>query len=91
MGRRAAVRAAGSNQQPWGVTCHGTRAKALACTHPSAHPAAHSPSLTRWTRQGSLWVPLAWSLVQPLSQSCAVNARPHTSVFFEKNFRKQFR
>ena len=29
---------AGGNQWPWGVTCHGTQAKAHTCTQPSAHP-----------------------------------------------------
>lgn len=40
MGGRAVVRVAGGNRRPWGVTCHGTRAKAHAGTHPSAHPLA---------------------------------------------------
>lgn len=57
--------------------------------HTPAHsplpaPTAQTPSAPQWAQQGSLWVLLAWSLVQLVPQPCAINARPHTSVFFEK-------
>jgi len=66
-----------------------SRATAPRQEHTPAHsppptPTALTPSLPRWAQQGSLWVLLAWSLVQLVPQPCAINARPHTSEFFEK-------
>lgn len=62
VGRRAAVRVAGGNWRPWGVPCHGTQAKALACTHPSARPpltAPRSPGEHGRAASGSRW-PGVW-------------------------------
>lgn len=86
--RRAVVRAAGGKRRPWGVTCHGTRAKAHAGTHPSAHPRRSQPLAqpvdTAGQPLGTAGLEFGTASVPTLCYQCK------TSYFsvFEKNFRK---
>lgn len=56
----------------------GHRQKHTPAHSPLPVPTAQTPSAPQWAQQGSLWVLLAWSLVQLVPQPCAINARPHT-------------
>lgn len=75
---------AGGNRWPWGVTYHGTRAKAHTCTQPSAHPHRSRTLAPSVGTAGQLLGTAGLESGTAGAPTLCYYARPHTSEFFEK-------